>query len=258
MITPLVRVERSVPGVVLIRLNRPEKRNALNTAVLVQLAERLREIQEDESVRCAVLTGDTKAFSAGADISEMLEGGVDILRSSERAAAWQIIAEFPKPMIAAVNGVAFGGGNELAMLADLIVASEDSRFGQPEAAIGGMPGDGATQRLPRFVGRGAAMQILLTGTPINAAAALRLGLINEVTAPAATVERALTIAQEIAAIAPLAARAVKRAVMKTWELPLSEGLAFEKREMLALAESRDREEGLAAFIERRPPRFIGA
>jgi enoyl-CoA hydratase len=253
----LVAAARPEPGVLHLRLDRPAKRNALSTALLAELAGLLARAADEREIRCVILAGDDKAFSAGADIEEMLEGGVEVLRDPGRAASWRTIEIFPKPLIAVVDGVALGAGNELAMLADVIVAGEGASFGQPEVAIGGMPGDGGTQRLARLVGKGAAMRMILTGLPIDARTALALGLVVEVVPAGESGARALELARRIARTAPLAAMAAKRAVLDAFELPLSEGLRREREAMLGLAASRDRKEGLAAFLERRPPVFTG-
>ena len=179
------------------------------------------------------------------------------LRVSSREAAWKTIESFSKPLIAAVEGVALGGGNELVLLADIVVAGESARFGQPEAAIGGMPGDGGTQRLIRSVGKGAAMQMILTGKPISAADAYRLGLVTRLCSPGNAVAEARIIASEIAAAAPLAVRNAKQCLLAAFELPLAEGLKAERRAMLELVETFDREEGMAAFADKRKPRFQG-
>jgi enoyl-CoA hydratase len=174
-----------------------------------------------------------------------------------REAAWHAIESFSKPLIVAVEGVALGGGNELVLLADIVVAGQSARFGQPEVAIGGMPGDGGTQRLIRTVGKGAAMQMILTGKAISAADAYRLGLVTRLCPMGSAVAEARIIASEIAAAAPLAVRNAKQALLAAFELPLADGLKAERRAMLELIETFDREEGMTAFAEKRKPRFQG-
>jgi enoyl-CoA hydratase len=253
----LVLVSRPRPGVRLISLNRPEKRNALSTALVVELAAAFDEARGDDEVRCVVLTGDERAFSAGADIREMADGGLAALADDRRLAAWDAIQAFPKPTVAAVNGVCLGGGNELAMLADIVVAGETARFGQPEIGIGILPGDGATQRLARAVGKSLTMRLVLTGEPIDARAARDSGLVAEVLPPDRTLERALEIAATIAEKAPVAARLAKAAVLAAFELPLSGGLALERKLLYRAFQTEDRVEGMAAFLEKRRPSFTG-
>ncbi len=253
----LVLVSRPRPGVLLVTLNRPDKRNALSTPLVTELAEALARAAADDDVRCIVMTGDDRAFSAGADIKEMAGGGLAALADDRRLRAWDAIQAFEKPLVAAVNGVCFGGGNELAMLADFIVAGETARFGQPEINIGIMPGDGATQRLARAVGKALAMKLVLTGEPIDARAARDAGLVAEVTAPDRTLERALELAAAIAEKAPVAVRLAKAAVLAAFDLPLAGGLAFERKLIYRAFQTADRAEGMAAFLEKRQPRFTG-
>jgi enoyl-CoA hydratase len=253
----LVLAEQDNVGVRLLTLNRPEKRNALSVALLEALAEDLRRSEQDPTVRCIILAGDARAFSAGADIHEMREGGIAVFMSPSRDAAWKVIESFGKPLIAAVEGVALGGGNELVLLADIVVAGKGAHFGQPETAIGGMPGDGGTQRLIRSVGKGVAMQMILSGKPIDAADAYRLGLVTRLCPTGNAVAEARIIASDIAAAAPLAVRNAKRSLLAAFELPLSMGLKAERRAMLDLVATFDREEGMAAFAEKRRPRFQG-
>ena len=250
-------VSRPRPGVILITLDRPQKRNALSIALLAELARSLSEADRDDAVRCVVLTGDERAFSAGADINDQLERGLDAVFSKERLAAWEAVQEFSKPLIAAVDGYALGGGCELAMLCDIIVAGEKARFGQPEINIGIFPGDGATQRLPRAVGKSMAMKLVLTGEMIDAATAKSIGLVAEVTADGETVPRALDLARLIAEKSPTALRLAKQSVLKAFETSLAEGLAFERRNLALAFEGEDQKEGMAAFVEKRKPRFRG-
>lgn len=253
----LILVSRPRSRVMLIRLNRPEKRNALSVQMMSELAAVLNDAARDDDIGCVVVTGDARAFSAGADIADQHARGTDSTFAPERLAAWSTVERFPKPLIAAVDGYALGGGNELAMLADVIIAGDHAIFGQPEIKIGITPGDGATQRLPRLVGKSMAMKMILSGEMIDAPTALQFGLVAEVVPAAQTVERALDLAATIAEKSPIALRLVKEAVLKAFELPLAEGLAFERETVGRAMASEDRREGMAAFLEKRPPRFKG-
>jgi enoyl-CoA hydratase len=239
-------VEFIEPGVRLITLQRPQALNALNTQLLGELADELSVAQADPETRAVVLTGSRKAFAAGADIKEMAERDLVGILDDPRQASWQAITRFNKPLIAAVNGFALGGGCELAMHADIIVAGEDARFGQPEINLG-----------LRAVGKSMAMQMVLTGEPIDARQAQRAGLVSEVTQPEFTVDRALQIARNIAAKAPLAVRLAKEALLKAMDTDLASGLRFERHAFTVLAGTRDRDEGIAAFQEKRTPTFTG-
>lgn len=246
-----VRVTMPVPSVTLVRLNRPEKRNALSVALLVEMADAFNDAARDNNVRCVILAGDDQAFSAGADIAELRQRGPEMLADPVRIASWSAIERFPKPLIAAVDGVALGGGNELAMLADIVVAGAGARFGQPEVSIGGTPGDGGTQRLVRAVGKSMAMQMILAGEPIDADTALRCGLVSEVTPPGEAVARALSIAESIASGSPSAAVLAKAAILHAFESTLASGLAFERQISRINSMSADRKKGLEAFLHRR-------
>jgi len=244
-------------GVLLIQLNRPEVLNALNTALLKELADVLEQSAADSAIRAVVLTGNDKAFAAGADIQEMAARDIVGILNDPRVNYWQRITAFSKPLIAAVNGFCLGGGCELAMHADILIAGENARFGQPEINLGIIPGAGGTQRLLRAVGQSLAMQMVLTGKPISAEHALRAGLISEITAPEKTVERALELAALIAEKAPLAVRLAKEAVLKAHDTDLATGLRFERHAFTILAGTSDRNEGIAAFQEKRAPKFNG-
>ena len=244
-------------GVLLLTLNRPEKRNALSLALLMELAAALDRAAGDAAVRCAVLAGNDRAFSAGADITEMVERGLDAIEDPRRKTAWQAIESFAKPLVAAIEGYAFGGGHELSLLADIVVAGQAARFGQPEINIGVLPGDGGTQRVTRVTGKSLAMKMILTGEPIDAETALGAGLIAEVVPNGTALDRALEIAQSIAAKPPITARLAKQAVLAAYDTPLAAGLR-EERQAIALAfKTEDREEGMRAFLEKRPPDFKG-
>ncbi|HCN65715.1 MAG TPA: 2,3-dehydroadipyl-CoA hydratase [Pseudomonas sp.] len=250
-------VEFIKPGVRLITLQRPQALNALTTQLLGELADELNAAQSDHNTHAVVITGSAKAFAAGADINEMAERNLVGILDDPRQASWQTLTRFSKPLIAAVNGFALGGGCELAMHADIIIAGEDARFGQPEINLGIMPGAGGTQRLLRAVGKSMAMQMVLTGEPISARQALRSGLVSEVTQPEFTVERALHIAHSIATKAPLAVRLAKEALLKAMDTDLASGLRLERHAFTLLAGTRDRDEGIRAFQEKRRPAFTG-
>ncbi len=252
-----ILIERPREGVGLIRLNRPDRLNALNEATLRALAAALADFAADESIRAAVLTGDRRAFAAGADVTEMQgKSAVDVL-SSPRAAYWEALKNFPKPLIAAVSGWCLGGGNELAMSCDLIVASETAKFGQPEVNLAIMPGAGGTQRLTRTVGKAMTMEMVLAGRFLSAEEARELGLVNRVVPVELYLAKALALAGQIAGQPPLAVRLAKEAILKAFETPLEEGLDFERRNYTFLYASEDKEEGIAAFLEKRPAQWKG-
>ncbi len=250
-------LERPEDGIAVIRLNRPEARNALSAAVREELAQHFTALAADETVRCVVLTGGDKIFAAGADIKAMAEASPSEMMRRAGERSWKPLKEFPKPLIAAVNGWALGGGCELAMHADIIVAGEGAKFGQPEIRVGIMPGAGGTQRLPRAVGKFKAMKILLTGEPVTAAEAEAMGLVSEVVEDARTIERALEMARSIAALPPVAARKIKEAVLAGADAPLDAGLLLERQAFQLLFDTADQKEGMAAFVEKRKPAFRG-
>ncbi|GAA0585080.1 enoyl-CoA hydratase-related protein [Caenispirillum bisanense] len=257
MAEPAVLRETLDGGVALLRLNRPEARNALSPALREELAAHFTALAADESVRAVVLTGGSDVFAAGADIKAMAEASPTdmMLRASERL--WAPVKDFPKPLVAAVNGWALGGGCELAMHADVIVAGEGARFGQPEIKVGIMPGAGGTQRLVRAVGKFKAMKILLTGEPVTAAEAEAMGLVTEVVPDDRTLHRAVEIAASIARLPPLAARKIKEAVLAGADQTLDAGLLIERQAFQLLFDTADQKEGMAAFIEKRRPTFTG-
>jgi enoyl-CoA hydratase len=253
----LVATSRPVPGVLLVRLDRPARRNALSGELLRQLAAVVVDAETDPDVRCLVLTGDERAFSAGADIKEMQAHGFAAISEHARQDAWRTIERCQKPLIAAVRGICFGGGLELAMLADIMIAAEDAVLAQPEIILGIIPGDGGTQRLTRVVGKSLAMKMILTGEPISAREAQQAGLVAEVLPAEAVVDRALALAALIATRAPVAARLAKEAVLAAYETTLSAGLDTERRAIRLAFTTEDQKEGMAAFAEKRPARFQG-
>jgi enoyl-CoA hydratase len=244
-------------GVLLITLNRPEARNALRTQLLGELAEALEAAAADPEVKAVVITGGDKVFAAGADIKEMAALDVVGVLTDVRPTYWRRIYAFPKPLIAAVNGFALGGGCELVMHADIVIAGESAQFGQPEINLGIIPGAGGTQRLIRTVGKSLAMKLVLSGEFIDAKTALTAGLVAEVTPPELTIERALTLAGSIATKPPLAVRLAKEAMLKAFETTLETGLNLERKAFATLAATEDRQEGIAAFIDKRKPEFKG-
>ena len=254
----LILVERDEERrVALLRFNRPKQLNALNGEVMDALCGALEELDRDEAIRVMVVTGNDRAFAAGADIGEMATASpIDMLRGN-RIAQWDRVRRIGKPVIAAVAGWCLGGGCELAMALDLIVAAESARFGQPEINIGVIPGAGGTQRLTRAVGKSVAMEMILTGEPIDAREAHRLGLVARVVQNELLVEDALTLAAQIATKSPLALRMAKEAVNAAYEMSLTDALAHERRLFYLLFASDDQKEGMAAFLEKRDPDFKG-
>lgn len=251
-------VEREVrPGVALVRLNRPESLNALNRALVAELTDTLVALDQEESVRAIVLTGNERAFAAGADIKEMAgDSAVDMLKL-DQFQRWDQIKRLKKPLIAAVSGYALGGGCELAMLCDIIIASETAQFGQPEIKIGVIPGAGGTQRLTRAIGKSRAMEYVLTGRFFSAQQAEAWGLVSRVVPVELYLEEALKLAAEIAAMPPLAVQLAKQCVNKVYELSLEEGLHFERRNFYLLFATEDQKEGMRAFMEKRAPSWQG-
>ena len=257
MSAPVVLTERPAEGVGLIRINRPEARNALNTEVRRLLGEHLSAMADDPTIRCIVLTGNEKAFAAGADIKEMAEAGaIEILqRGSQKL--WRAIYNCPKPVIAAINGFALGGGCELAMTCDIIIAGESAKFGQPEVKIGIIPGGGGTQRFPGTVGKFKAMRYVLTGDIFGAKEASDMNLVSEVVPDAEVEKRAIAMAAQIAELPPLAIQLAKEAVIRGMDAALETGLTLESRTLQLLFASQDQKEGMTAFIEKRKPKFTG-
>lgn len=251
----LVEVGR-VGAVGLCRLNRPEARNALSDDLKDALADAVEELDQDDDVRCIVIAGNEEAFAAGADVKALAEHGLDAdLRPS--AGFWRRMAATRTPMIAAVSGWALGGGCELAMLCDIVVASESAEFGQPEITLGIIPGGGGTQRLARAAGIHRAMELVLTGRRFGAEEAHRIGIVNQVTRKGEWLERAIELGQVIARRPPLAARLAKEAVLTAEETGLSAGLEAERRLFGISMATEDRVEGMKAFLEKRKPDFRG-
>jgi len=257
MTASVVLLERPAEGVVLVRINRPDARNALNMEVRKLIARHLTELGEDDATRCIVLTGNEKSFAAGADIKEM--AGVGPIEMWQRGTQklWRVIAACPKPVIAAVSGFALGGGCELAMTCDIIIAGESARFGQPEVNIGIIPGGGGTQRLTRAVGKYKAMKICLTGELFSAKEAFDMGLVSELVADADVERRAIEMAAKIASLPPLAVLQAKEVVLAGQDASLDAALRLETKAIQVLFASQDQKEGMAAFIEKRKPKFQG-
>lgn len=246
---------RPAPGVLLLQLNRPYKRNALSMALLAALQQALTLAADDDAVACVILTGCGPAFCAGADIADMHARGIAAYDDPRRFAAQDAVAHFPKPLLAAINGYALGGGLELAMMCDILIAADDARLGLPEINLGAFPGDGGTQRLPRLTGKSVAMHMILTGDAVDAAQAQRIGLVTEVVPAHDLLPRAIALATMIAGKSPQALRRAKQAVLLAFEAPLSAGLAFERTATAAIFATADRAEAMQAFAEKRPPRF---
>jgi enoyl-CoA hydratase len=244
-------------AVTLVTLNRPQALNALNSTVLKELIAAFAAYDADESQRCLVLTGSDKAFAAGADIKEMQGQSFADMYSSNFFAGWERVTATRKPWIAAVAGYALGGGCEVAMMADFIIAAETAKFGQPEIKLGVTPGMGGSQRLAHSVGKAKAMEMCLTGRMMDAAEAELSGLVAKVVPAGDLVDEALRTAEAIAGMAPLAAIATKEMVNAASELPLAQGINFERRLFHGLFGTEDQKEGMAAFVEKRPGNWTG-
>ncbi|WP_201618522.1 enoyl-CoA hydratase [Psychrobacter maritimus] len=253
----IILIEQQVNGVCVIRLNRPKARNALNTELRQKLADIFIQLNDDPQIKAIVLTGGDKVFAAGADINDFLTAKtVDVyLRHSERY--WDAITNCRKPIIAAVNGYALGGGCELAMHADIIVAGKSAKFGQPEIKIGLMPGAGGTQRLFRVIGKHKAMKLILTGDMISADAADQMGLVSEVVEDEATIKRAIEIAEQLAGYSPIALTQIKEVANLGVDMPLQGALALERKAFQILFDTEDQKEGTKAFLEKRSAEYKG-
>lgn len=252
-----ILLSHPAPQVLLITLNRPQVRNALRNNTLREIAAVLTAVETDDSVRVVVITGDQKAFAAGADINEMEQTDAIGALLDVRPQYWKTIANFSKPLLAAVNGYALGAGCEMVMHADITIAGSSAKFGQPEINLGTIPGAGGTQRLIRTVGKPLAMKMVLSGEFLSADEALRAGLITEVTTDEQTLERCVALAVTIAGKSPLAVRVAKEAMLKSFEMGLEAGLNLERKAFSLMAASVDRREGIAAFKEKRPAVFVG-
>jgi enoyl-CoA hydratase len=239
----------------LITLNRPAALNALNSALNAELAGAVAAFDHDDGVGCILLAGSEKAFAAGADIKEMADKSAVELAAADYAADWHAVANARKPVVAAVCGFALGGGCELVMQCDIVIAADTAKFGQPEIKLGIIPGIGGTQRLPRAVGKAKAMDLILTGRMMDAAEAERSGLVARVVPAASLMEEAMKLAETIAGLSLPALVAAKEAVNRAFEMPLGEGIRFERRVFHALFATDDQKEGMAAFVEKRAPKF---
>jgi enoyl-CoA hydratase len=244
-------------AIAVVTLNRPQALNALSYGLVKDLSLAMQELDQDPQVRAIIVTGGDKVFAAGADIKEMADRGPFDERVQERLAYRDKINKISKPVIAAVSGFALGGGCELAMSCDIIIASETARFGQPEVNLGIIPGSGGTQRLTHVLGKHRAMELVLTGDMLTAHDAERLGLVNRIVPVELLLEEAKNIGHKIAAKPALAIKAAKEAVLKAANLPLHEGLDFERKSFYLLFASEDRTEGMKAFLEKRKPEFKG-
>jgi enoyl-CoA hydratase len=250
-------VERLDGAVGLVRLNRPKALNALSSALMRELIAALTEMDADDAVRCMVITGSDSVFAAGADITEMATATAIEMFSRDTISLWDRLGALTKPIIAAVSGYCLGGGLELALACDMIVASETARFGQPEITIGVIPGAGGTQRLTRAVGKALAMEMILNNRALVAAEAAHFGLVNHVYPVAAYLEETLTLARAVASQAPVAVRLAKETINKAFDLSLAEGLAYERRTFYFLFTTVDQKEGMAAFLGKRSPQWTG-
>ena len=239
------------------RFNRPKVLNALSPELMTELAERLESWDADENIRAIVITGDDRAFAAGADIGAMAESSAVEMLERDIIAAWDRVARIRKPIVAAVNGYALGGGCELMMICDIVIASDAAQIGQPEIKIGVMPGAGGTQRLTRAVGKALAMDLILTGRFLTAQEAFAAGLISRIVPREHCLGEAIKVAHEVASYAPVAVKLAKAAVNRAYETTLAEGVEYERKMFCALFASEDQKEGMRAFAEKRKPNFKG-
>jgi enoyl-CoA hydratase len=240
-----------------IQLNRPEALNALNVELMSQLRDTLKDLDKQDEVRVIIISGNEKAFAAGADIKQMANKTAIDMLEIDQFSTWDQIRKTRKPIIAAVSGFALGGGCELAMTCDMIVASETAKFGQPEIKIGVTPGAGGTQRLTKAIGKARAMEMVLTGSMLGAEEAEKLGLINKVVPVELYLTEAINLAREIARMSPIAAKLAKESVNRSFETHLDEGLHFERKNFYLAFSSEDQKEGMQAFIEKRSPQYKG-
>lgn len=244
-------------AVAILQLNRPKALNALNMPLMDELIDAFTGLDNDETVKCFVLHGNEKAFAAGADIKEMAEASATEMLARDQFTRWDKIRKVKKPIIAAVSGFALGGGCELAMHCDIIIASESAKFGQPEINIGVIPGAGGTQRLTRAVGKGVAMEMILTGRMLSGEEMKQAGLVNKVVPTEFYLEEALNLAKEIASKPPVAVRLAKDAVLKAFDTTIETGLEYERKNFYLLFATEDMREGMKAFIEKRKPVWQG-
>jgi len=243
--------------IAIVRLNRPKELNALNRKVMEELVQAFQALDADDTCRCIILTGNERAFAAGADIKEMADADAVKMVTIDQFAKWDQIKKTKKPIIAAVSGFALGGGCELSMICDMIIASETAKFGQPEIKIGVMPGAGGTQRLTRAIGKARAMEMVLTGRFISAQEAYDAGLVNKVVPVELYLQEAIKLAKEIASMPPVAVRLAKEAVLNAFESHLDQGLHFERKNFYLLFATEDQKEGMKAFAEKRNPEWKG-
>ena len=253
---PLI-VERPSDDIVVLRINRPQVRNALNVAVRMRLVDEIARFGGDEAIRCLIVTGSDVAFAAGADIGEMAEAGPVEVMARNVQKYWRAISDCPKPLIAAIEGFALGGGLELALCTDIIVAGESARLGLPEVKLGILAGGGGTQKLARLVGSKRAMLLLMTGRMFSAAEALGMGVISEMAPIGQALARALEIAREIADMPPIAVMQIKEIVNAGLNAPLDTALMLERKAFQLQFATRDQKEGMRAFLEKRKPKFEG-
>lgn len=251
----MILTETPAPGVGVVRINRPQARNALNGQVMGEIFTALEAFDRDETIGCIVLTGSDKVFAAGADIKQMLDTDMVTMMTGDDFTDWSRMRRIHKPIIAAVSGWALGGGCELAMLCDMIVASETATFGQPEITIGIIPGAGGTQRLTRAVGKALAMEVMLGNRQLSAAEAAAAGLVNRVFPVESYFDEAVKLAAKIATMPRVAVRLIKDSINKAYELSLSEGLEYEKGSFYLSFATEDKREGMSAFVEKRQPQW---
>ena len=252
-----VIVERPASDIVVLKINRPQVRNALNLAVRTRLADEVAQAGADDTVRCIVITGSDTVFAAGADIGEMADAGPVEVMARNVQKYWRTLMDCPKPLIAAVEGFALGGGLELALCADIIVAGEGAKLGLPEVKVGILPGGGGTQKLARLVGRHRAMLLTMTGRMFGAAEALSMGVVSDIAPAGQALTRALDIAREIAAMPPISIMQIKEVVNAGLNAPLETALMLERKAFQLQFATRDQKEGMQAFLEKRKPKFEG-
>ncbi|MCU0419298.1 MAG: enoyl-CoA hydratase-related protein [Cyclobacteriaceae bacterium] len=249
--------EQAQPSVALIELNRPKELNALNKQLMEELRDALQALDKNEAVRVIILTGNEQAFAAGADIKQMADKSAIDMLVIDQFSTWDQIRKTKKPLIAAVSGFALGGGCELAMMCDMIMASETARFGQPEIKIGTIPGAGGTQRLTRALGKAKSMELILTGRFLAAEEAHFYGLVNKVVPVEMLLPETFKLAAEIAQLSPIAVQLAKEAINRSFETHLDEGLAYERRNFYLTFASEDQKEGMKAFVEKRKATYVG-